>query len=134
MSSDPTTIRARELRLRQTAAEAVLWNAVRAKRLCGLKFRRQYPIGPFFTDFASVAEKLIVEIDGGYHDYQYADDSSRQRFLEGQGWRVIRFSNDDMLEDIEAVAISIAQHLELSPSFRKRVPVASGMKCRKGNR
>ena len=132
MSSNPTTNRARELRQRQTKAEAVLGDAVRAKRLCGLKFRRQYPIGPFFADFACVARKLIVELDGGYHDYQYADDLSRQKFLEDQGWSVIRFSNEDVLKDVEAVAISIAKQLGLEVSFGRRVRVASGMPCKKG--
>ena len=86
---------------------------MRAKRLCGLKFRRQYAIGPFFADFACVARKLIVELDGGYHDYQYADDLSRQKFIEDQGWCAIRFSNEDVLKDLEAVAISIAKQLGL---------------------
>ena len=108
MSSNPATIRGRELRQRQTMAESLLWDVLRAKRLCGLKFRRQFASGPFFADFACVARKLIVELDGGYHDYQYADDLSRQRFLESQGWSVIRFSNDAVLKDVEAVAISIA--------------------------
>ena len=72
MPSNPATNRARELRQRQTKAESLLGDAVRAKRLCGLKFRRQYAIGPFFADFACVARKLIVELDGGYHDYQSA--------------------------------------------------------------
>jgi very-short-patch-repair endonuclease len=132
MSSNPNTDRARELRQRQTKAESLLWDVVRAKRLCGLKFRRQYPIGPFFADFACVARNLIVELDGGYHDYQYADDLSRQSFLEAQGWSVMRFSNEDVLEDVEAVAISIAKQLGLEVSFGRRVRVASGMRCKDG--
>ena len=132
LSSNPTTNRARGLRQRQTKAESLLWDVVRAKRLCGLKFRRQYAIGPFFADFACVTRKLIVELDGGYHDYQYADDLSRQKFLEDQGWSVMRFSNEDVLEDVEAVAISIAQQLGLDVSFGRRVRVASGMRCKDG--
>jgi very-short-patch-repair endonuclease len=125
MPSHPTADRARELRQRQTKAESLLWEVVRAKRLCGLKFRRQYPIGPFFAEFACVARKLIVELDGGYHDYQYADDLARQKFLEDQGWSVIRFSNEDVLKDVESVAISIARQLGLDLSFGRRVGVAS---------
>ena len=132
MSSNAPTNRARELRQRQTKAESLLWDVVRAKRLSGLKFRRQYAIGPFFADFACVARKLIVELDGGYHDYQYADDLARQSFLEDQGWSVIRFSNEDVLKDVEAVAISIAKQLGLDVSFGRRVRVASGMRCRDG--
>ena len=113
---------ARDLRQRQTEAESLLWYTLRGRRLCGLKFRRQYPIEPFITDFACVERKLIVEIDGGYHDYIYADDVSRQRKLESAGWDVIRFCNEDVLRDVEAVAIAIARHLELEPEFRVRKP------------
>jgi adenine-specific DNA-methyltransferase len=63
------TAKARALREAQTQAESLLWNVLRARRLCGLKFRRQFPIAPFIVDFACVARKLVVEIDGGYHDY-----------------------------------------------------------------
>ncbi len=125
------TPRARNLRERQTKAESLLWNVLRAKRLSGLKFRRQHPIPPFIADFACVAERLIVELDGGYHDYQYEDDASRQSYLEGQGWRVLRYANEDVLEDIEAVAISIAKQLGLKPEFRKRKPNVSGMMVKK---
>ena len=75
-----------------------------------------------------MARKLIVELDSGYHDYQYADDLSRQKFLEDQGWYVIRFSNEGVLTDVEAVAISIAKQLGLDVSFGRRVRVASGMR------
>ena len=132
MSSNPTTNRARELRQRQTKVESLLGDVVRAKRLCGLKFRRQYAIGPFFADFVCVARKRIVELDGGYHDYQYADDLTRQKFLENQGWFVIRFSNEDVLKDVEAVARSIAKQLSLDESFGRRVRVASGVRCKDG--
>ena len=114
------TERARDLRARQTKAESLLWFALRARRLCGLKFRRQYPIGPFIVDFACVEKRLVVEIDGGYHDYVYEDDISRQEKIEAEGWKVIRFSNEDVLDDVEAVAIVIARHLELEPEFRYR--------------
>lgn len=80
--------RARELRQRQTKAESLLWSVLRAKRLCNKKFRRQHPVNPFVADFACCELALIVEIDGGYHDYQCEDDARRQNFLEAQGWRV----------------------------------------------
>ena len=131
MTSNATTNRARQLRQRQTAAESLLWDVLRAKRLCGLKFRRQYAIGPFFADFACVNQRLLVELDGGYHDYQYEDDVSRQKFLENQGWRVIRFSNEDVLKDVEAVATSIAKQLGLDVRFGRRVRVVSGMRARR---
>ena len=128
---DDITKRARQLRERQTKAESLLWNVLRAKRLCGLKFRRQHPIGPFFADFACVSRRVIVELDGGYHDYQHEDDLSRQRCLEDQGWSVMRFPNEDVLDDVEAVAISIAKQLGLKVEFGKRKPAISGMKSRK---
>jgi adenine-specific DNA-methyltransferase len=90
--------------------------------MCGLKFRRQFPIEPFIADFACVEKHLVVEIDGGYHDYVYEHDESRQKTIEGQGWKVIRFSNEDVLGDVEAVAIAIARHLGMEPRFRRRRP------------
>ena len=110
--------RARALRNRQTKAESLLWYVLRNRRLCGLKFRRQFPVEPFIADFACVKARLIVEIDGGYHDYTYADDRSRQRRLEQSGWKVLRFSNEDVLDDVQAVAVAIARHLNREPVFR----------------
>ena len=129
--TEQATKRARQLRERQTKAESLLWNALRAKRLCRLKFRRQHSIGPFFADFACLSRGVVVELDGGYHDYQYEDDVSRQRFLESQGWSVMRFSNQDVLDDVEAVAIAIATQLGLEVEFGKRRPAISGMLVRK---
>ena len=114
----PRTERSRELRARQTKAESLIWTVVRAKRLSGLKFRRQHPIGPFFADFACIEKRLIVELDGGYHDYQYENDVERQAFIEERGWKVIRFTNEDVLIDVEAVAISIAKQIGVEPIFR----------------
>lgn len=105
------TDRARELRQQQTKAESLLWQVLRAKRFCGLKFRRQHPIGPFFADFGCRELRCIIELDGGYHENVYESDVSRQEYLENEGWRVIRFANEDVLEDIEAVAVSIARQL-----------------------
>lgn len=62
-------------------------------------------------------QRVIVEVDGGYHDYAYDDDVARQEKLEAPGWDVIRFSNEEVLEDVEAVAIAIARHLKLEPEF-----------------
>ncbi|MFT7639078.1 MAG: very-short-patch-repair endonuclease [Pirellulaceae bacterium] len=56
-----------------------MWHAIRGKQLSGLKFRRQHPIGPYYADFACVTRKLVVELDGGYHDYQDESDLSRQK-------------------------------------------------------
>lgn len=111
---DPeSTRRARELRARQTEAESLLWAVLRDRRLCDLKFRRQYGIGPFIVDFACVTKKLVVEVDGGYHDEVYEEDKSRQKEIEARGWNVIRFTNEEVLGDVEAVAIAIARSLDL---------------------
>ena len=114
------TAHARDLRARQTKAESLLWYVLRGRRLCGLKFRRQFPIDPFIVDFACVEQRLAVEVDGGYHDYVYEGDQTRQRHLEAEGWSVIRFRNEDVLDDVEAVAIAIARFLHLEPTFSGR--------------
>jgi very-short-patch-repair endonuclease len=108
-----TTARARELRTRQTEAEAQLWSVLRGRRLSGLKFRRQFPIPPFIADFVCVEHQLVVELDGGYHDYVASSDASRQSRLEQQGWRVVRFTNEEVLENLEGVAIAIYRSLGL---------------------
>ena len=101
--------RARELRKNSTKAESVLWQALRNRRLKGLKFRRQHPIGHYIVDFCCPEKKVIIELDGGYHLYTYEKDQKRQRELESLGYRVLRFWNEDILEDLGA----IVQYLEL---------------------
>jgi len=87
-----------------------------------LRKGHQYPIPPFIVDFACIDKKLVIEIDGGYHDYVYANDVSRQARIEAEGWTVVRFSNEDVLEDVEAVAIAIARQLKMKLEFRGRQP------------
>ena len=113
-----TTAHARDLRIRQTEAESLLWYVLRGRRLCGLKFRRQYPIEPFIADFACVEKRQVVEIDGGYHDYVDENDQKRQKKIEALGWKVIRFSNEDVLGDVESIAVAIAKTVGLEPKFR----------------
>ena len=114
------TQRSRELRGKETEAEALLWSALRAKRLAGLKFRRQHPIGPYFADFACVERKVVVELDGEYHEYRDGEDRERQTYMESLGWQVIRFDNEEILTDGDAVAISIARQIGVQPSFQSR--------------
>lgn len=121
------TERARELRLFQTDAEGLLWSVLRTKQLCGLKFRRQHPIGPYFADFACQSRQLVVELDGDYHDRIVEDDLRRQRYIEERGWSVIRFTNDDVMDDVEAVARHIAGQLGLTYTFNRRTSKRSGM-------
>ena len=114
------TTRNRELRQRQTKAESLIWTVLRARRLAGLKFRRQHAIGPYIVDFACIEKDVVIELDGGYHEHQYEKDRVRQAYLESEGWQVLRFSNEDVLSDVEAVAISIARQIGVAPLFKAR--------------
>ena len=103
-----TVSRARRLRRDATDAESVLWFALREK-LAGTKFRRQVPFGTYFADFACHGAKLIVEVDGGQHN---ADrDAIRTEFLNGEGYRVLRFWNNDVLQNLDGVLEMIAAAL-----------------------
>ena len=88
--------------------------------MAGLKFRRQHPIGPYFADFACVERRVVVELDGEYHDYQNGKDRERQAYLESLAWQVIRFDNEEVLTDVDAVAISIARQMGVEPVFKGR--------------
>ena len=79
------TQRAKSLRATQTEAEGLLGSVLRGKPLCNMKFRRQHPMGPFFVDFASVSRRLVVELDGEYHDSVQAKDLQRQQSLPSHG-------------------------------------------------
>ena len=94
---------ARALRANQTEAETRLWGLLRDRRLAGVKFRRQVPIGPYIADFVCLAAKLIVEVDGGQHGEDAAADAARTVWLEGQGFRVLRFWNNDALANSDGV-------------------------------
>jgi very-short-patch-repair endonuclease len=101
---------ARALRQASTDAEIRLWAALRGRRLAGYKFRRQHSIGRFVVDFACTRHHLIVEADGGQHADSEAD-AERTRWLEGQGWRVLRFWNNDILANTEGVLERILEAL-----------------------
>ena len=110
------TRRARELRANPTEAERLLWVHLSARKVAGVRFNRQFPIGPFVCDFVSRSAKLIVEVDGGQHDANAEADRSRTRYLEAQGFRVIRFWNNQVLQQIEAVVGEIERVLADRPS------------------
>jgi very-short-patch-repair endonuclease len=101
---------ARRLRREQTPAEKVLWEALRGRRLCGLKFRRQHPIGHFVVDFYCPALGLVVEVDGGVHDglLEHGCDQERQEWLEALGLTVMRVANDSVFRDMPGVLREIA--------------------------
>ncbi len=102
---------ARQLRRDQTPAEEILWALVRGRKLLNLKFRRQQQIGTFITDFYCHQARLIVEVDGGIHSTpEQADrDQNREVYLKENRLRVLRFTNEQIMEDPESVLRSIAQ-------------------------
>jgi very-short-patch-repair endonuclease len=109
--------RARTLRRDMTKAEQRLWQMLRSRQTEGYRFRRQVPIGGFIADFVCHAARLIVEIDGGQHDPSSEAEASRTRFLEAEGYRVLRFWNNEVLDNPEGVRAAIAQHLHpLTPT------------------
>ncbi len=103
----PVLERARELRQPQTPAEQKLWARLRDRQLGGFKFRRQHPIGRFIVDFCCADRQLVVEIDGDSHAEQVEYDQARTEWLCEQGYSVIRFSNQAVWRQIEAVIEAI---------------------------
>ena len=85
------------LRNEATDAERALWRHLRGRQLQGLKFRRQYPIAGYIADFGRVEAKLVIELDGGQHTDRASYDAERTRKIECNGYRVLRFWNDDVL-------------------------------------
>ncbi|MFA7236480.1 MAG: DUF559 domain-containing protein [Phycisphaeraceae bacterium] len=98
---------ARKPRHDMTGPERALWHLLRARRLDGLKFRRQHPVGPFVADFCCEEMKLIVALDGRTHIGTGESDDQRTDILGKLGYRVVRFTNDDVIESPEAVARTI---------------------------
>jgi very-short-patch-repair endonuclease len=96
---DESTKRARELRRDGSRAERICWELVRGGRMAGLKFRRQHPIGPYFADFACISKKLVVEVDGDHHAFQGEADARRTAAMEREGWRVLRFWANHVVEN-----------------------------------
>jgi very-short-patch-repair endonuclease len=122
------TRRARELRKQGTPAEIKLWQSLSKRQLHGFKFSRQIPIGPYFADFICRSAKLVVEVDGPSHDVQVEYDCARTELIEGQGYRVIRFSNMDVLQNLEDVLATIGRVLtEMS------LPTPNPSRLREGN-
>jgi very-short-patch-repair endonuclease len=94
-------VRARRLRQKVPSTERYLWRFLRDRRLNGLKFRRQFALGPYVVDFICLRHRLIVELDGPFHDA--ARDAARDRWLESQGFRVLRFSNEMLSREPQKV-------------------------------
>jgi very-short-patch-repair endonuclease len=110
----PTTT-ARHLRRVATDAEQRLWHALRSR--CGpWKFRRQHPVGQRVTDFACPARKVAIEIDGGQHAASHVADAARSAELADHGYRVIRFWNNEVMENIDGVLAVVMRALEDAPT------------------
>ncbi len=102
---------ARQNRHEPTDGEERLWRAIRSRHIKAVKFRRQYAIERFIVDFCAVESHLVIEVDGPIHAYTEAEDGVRQEFIESQGFRVLRFTNEQVLQHIEDVLAAIAQAL-----------------------
>ncbi len=110
---------AKNLRKQQTFVENIMWGRLRSRQIAGTKFRRQQPIGKYVVDFISFEKKLIVELDGGQHASQRDKDKTRENFLISQGFKVLRFWNNEVLENVEGVMETIrlncTSHPPLNP-------------------
>jgi very-short-patch-repair endonuclease len=101
---------ARKLRRNQTNAEQVLWTLLRNDPFRPAKFRRQVPLGPYVADFASFSTRILIEVDGPIHEP--SKDKIRDAWLVAHGWRVLRFSNRQLLTDLRLVAANIASAID----------------------
>ena len=101
-----------ELRKKLTPAERKLWSRLRNNQLNGVNFRRQHAVGKYIPDFCSPKEKLIVELDGSQHLEQEEYDVQRTKYLESDGYKVIRFWNNDVTNNIDGVILAIIHAME----------------------
>jgi very-short-patch-repair endonuclease len=115
---DVALTRRRALRHVGTDAEGVLWFQLRAKRLCGFKFRRQHPCGPYILDFYCPRGRVAVELDGGQHfgSEAQAYDERRTAYLRRRGINLLRFANDVVFKELDAVLEAIVGALGVGPS------------------
>jgi very-short-patch-repair endonuclease len=116
-------VRSRALRQGQTDAEALLWSKLRGRQLKDLKFRRQHPIGTYFADFACIEIGLVIELDGGQHaeDEAQGYDQKRGSDMAALGFQTLRFWNNDVLSNTEAVLAKILQTAEtLTPAHSRK--------------
>ena len=121
---------AKKLRSSMTDAERRLWYRLRAHRFDGHKFKRQVPIGPYIVDFACLGRKLVIEVDGGQH-VESRSDITRDRYLSSEGFRVLRFWNNDVLRNTEGVLEMVLSALTPSPGALCAPPSPQG---ERGNR
>lgn len=124
--TDPKLLeRARQLRSNMPQPERELWIALRAKRFGNFKFTRQVVIGPYIADFVCCSHKLIIEVDGATHT-DPARDQHRTTYLESQGYRVIRFWNNDVMTNLEGVLTILSDALASTP-LPNPLPLGRGL-------
>ncbi len=116
-TKNKTRANARQLRRDQTLAETKLWLALRSHQLENIHFRRQHPIGNYIVDFCAPQAKLIIELDGSQHLEQQEYDAERTEFLESKGYRVLRFWNRDVLNNLDGVMIMILDAVNPDPTL-----------------
>lgn len=105
----------RDLRKNMTDAEKVLWQVLRGRQVSGLKFRRQHPFGDYILDFVCLENRLTIEVDGGQHGQRSEYDERRSQLLRNAGFRVLRFWNNEVLQNIEAVKEQIWMAVQSHP-------------------
>lgn len=131
--SPKTTQNARSLRKNLTDSEQKLWQQLRKRQLNGYRFRRQYPIGKYIVDFVSPGAKLIIELDGSQHLEQQQYDDQRTLFLKMEGYRVLRFWNNQVMEcmeDVLEVILNVLPPSQSSPLKGEEVEMPSPMRGR----
>jgi very-short-patch-repair endonuclease len=106
------TSRSRALRRSATDADRKLWHRIRARQLSGHKFRRQVWIGPYIVDFICFEQLVIIEVDGGHHANSASNDAARTAWLNSQGYRVLRFWNNEVLQNIDGVLSRLLSELD----------------------
>ena len=101
--STKTVTNSRRLRTNLTDAEKALWRHLRMRQMGGFRFRRQHPVRKYVVDFACIEARIAVEVDGGQHATQSAEDAQRSAILEREGYRVLQFWDNEVLQDVESV-------------------------------
>jgi len=126
MKPQPVTLdRAKNLRKNLTDVERKLWYLLKNRSLVGHKFRRQHPVGPYIVDFVCLNRKLIIELDGSQHNEQLAYDAKRAAYLKNNGFRLLRFWNNQVLENMDGVLTVILNTLTLSLTGEELIAVTA---------
>ena len=111
MRESKLSINARNLRKRQTRAEHFLWRQLRARQLREAKFRRQVPVDNYIVDFVSFEKKIVIELDGGQHAETTASDAARDAWLQGRGYKVLRFWDNEVFQNLEGILEVIRRNI-----------------------